>query len=239
MEALLDSTIATRTVLGLRVTPQGLQSRLPSPWQVRPTTEGASKGANLAVVFNDALFNQDAQGDAAADAVSRYAGFVIPSKHPQTGEEVGFNFRILTANPQAVPGKYKTSRMGTIDREQYLKGVDLDATVTERFRFRDPTGGTVELLLQYRRGIPRRMTSQGNVRSTADPTVLRIYRVDQLVDVVKSVPEGIDRMLSYQLRVTLPEFSDLFDGSEELVSISVSPWYVRQVYGAAGPDLSR
>lgn len=75
------------------------------------------------------------------------------------------------------------------------------------------------------------MATEGPVRSVADPTVLRIYRVDSLVDVVKSVPTGTDRVLSYQLRMTLPEFADLFDGTERLIAISIVPWYHRRVFG--------
>lgn len=242
METLLDLTIATQTVLRFVVRPQSVQSRLPSPWEVFPAPSGASKGANLAVIFNDALLNQDAQGNPAPDATSRYIGFAIPARHPQSGDEAGFNFRILTAHQRAVPGKYKTSRFGNVLREYYSKGTDLESTVTERFRFRDPAGGSVELQLQYRRGTPMQLASQGNVRSAADPRILRVYKVHQLVDVVRSVPQGIDRVLSYQFRVTISELADLFDGSEQLVSVSVVPWYVRQVYGegpAAGPSTAR
>lgn len=235
VENLLDLTIATQTVLHFAVRSTALQSRLPLPWQASPVASGASRGANLALILNDALLNQDPDGNPLPDVVSRYIGFSIPARHPETGEEAGFNFRILTSHPKAVPGKYKTSRLGHVLREYYSKGTESDATVTERFRFRDPAGGSVELQLQYRRGVPSRVASQGNVRSAMDPNILRVYRVHQLMDVVRSVPQGIDRVLSYQLRVTIAEFGDLFDGSEELVSITVVPWYVRHVYGAAPP----
>src|SRR2546427_817010 len=192
---------------------------------------GVSKGANLAVTFNDALLNQDAAGIPTADAVSRYIGFAVPARHPETEEEAGFNFRILTAHPRAVPGKYKTSRLGTVLREFYAKGNDMSATVTDHFRFRDPGGGSVELQLQYRRGLPVRVVSQGNVRSATDPSILRIYKIHELLDIVRSVPQNIDRVMSYQFRNTISEFSDLFDGTERLVSVTIVPWYVRQVYG--------
>ncbi|MBI2973084.1 MAG: hypothetical protein HYY39_04760 [Armatimonadetes bacterium] len=91
----------------------------------------------------------------------------------------------------------------------------------------------MELQLQYRRGVPERVMTQGNVRPIVDPSILRIYKVHQLIDVVRSVPQGIDRVLSYQLRVTVPEFADLFDGTEQLVSVTIVPWYVRQVFGRA------
>jgi len=231
IENLLDLTIATQIVLRFAVRPEAAQARLPGLWQVAQLPSGPSKGANLAVTFNDALLNQDASGNPTADAVSRYIGFAIPARHPETEEEAGFNFRILTAHPKAVPGKYKTSRLGSVVRESYAKGSDMSATVTEHFRFRDPQGGSVELQLQYRRGLPIRAMTQGNVRSASDPSILRIYKVHELVDVVRSVPQNIDRVLSYQFRVTIAEFADLFDGTERLVSIAVVPWYVRQVYG--------
>lgn len=231
IENLLDLTIATQAVLRFAVRTEPLQTRLPASWQVYPVPSGASKSANLAVIFNDALLNQDAAGNPTADAVSRYIGFAIPAQHPETEEEAGFNFRILTAHPRAVPGKYKTSRLGSVLREYYAKGSDMNATVTDHFRFRDPGGGSVELQLQYRRGLPVRVMSQGNVRSAADPNILRIYKVHELLDVVRSVPQNIDRVMSYQFRNTISEFSDLFDGTERLVSITIVPWYVRQVYG--------
>jgi hypothetical protein len=230
-DTLLDLTIATQIVLRFVVRDEVARTRLPAPWTVSPISSGASKGANLAVIFNDALLNQDAAGNPAPDAVSRYIGFAVPARHPETEEEAGFNFRILTAHPRAVPGKYKTSRLGSVLRESYAKGSDLNATVTEHFRFRDPHGGSVELQLQYRRGMPSRAMTQGNVRSASDPSILRIYKVHELVDVVRSVPQNIDRVLSYQFRVTISEFSDLFEGAERLVSITIVPWYVRQVYG--------
>jgi hypothetical protein len=57
-----------------------------------------------------------------------------------------------------------------------------------------------------------------------------MYRYDQVMDVVKSIPEGIDRVQSYQLRVTMSELRDLFDGSEQLVGIAIIPWYARQTF---------
>ena len=47
---------------------------------------------------------------------------------------------------------------------------------------------------------------------------------------MKSTPVGIDRVRTYQFRVSVPELRPLFDGTERLVSIVVLPWYVRQVF---------
>jgi len=61
MEQLLDLTIATQTVLRFQVASGAVQERLPFPWQVAAAPAGASKGANLSLLFNDALLNQDAE----------------------------------------------------------------------------------------------------------------------------------------------------------------------------------
>ncbi len=57
-------------------------------------------------------------------------------------------------------------------------------------------------------------------RSPVNPEFFRIYHIDQGVDVVKSIPNGIDRVQHYQLRVTVSELGKLFDGTEQLVSNS-------------------
>src|SRR5438128_2476686 len=64
-DTLLDLTIATQIVLRFVVRDEVARTRLPPPWTVSPIPSGASKGANLAVIFNDALLNQDAAGNPA------------------------------------------------------------------------------------------------------------------------------------------------------------------------------
>jgi len=211
---------------GLRV--RGFRQRLPAPWQVAPISRGAFEGTNLLVIFNDALLNQDAEGRPAPDAINRYAGFVIPATHPDTGEPANFPVRILAVHPQSIPGRYRTAVQATARREQTVSAEGIETVVTDHFEFRD-AGGEVVLDLQYRRGTPARTQSQVNVRSAVEPAIHRIHQLDQLVDLVRSVPAGIDRAQNCRLRVTVPELSDLFDGEEQLVSIAVNPWHLRQV----------
>src|SRR5439155_196592 len=79
------------------------------------------------------------------------------------------------------------------------------------------------------RAVPSRAKSDSKVYSAVEPTFFRLYRVDQGMDVVKSVPAGIDRVQSYRFRSTVPELTRLFDGTEQLVAVSVIPWYAREV----------
>jgi hypothetical protein len=68
------------------------------------------------------------------------------------------------------------------------------------------------------------------VLSAKDPALWRLHRFDAATDVVKSVPEGSDRVLHYTFHLTAPEYDTLLNGSEQLIGISVTPWHVRQVF---------
>src|SRR6266550_2970721 len=90
-------------------------------------------------------------------------------------------------------------------------------------------GGTAELQFDYQGGLPSRSKGEAKVYSGAEPTFFRIYRWEQGADVVKSVPDGIDRVQNFKLSVAIPELAKIFDGSERVVSVTMLPWYLRQV----------
>ncbi len=83
--------------------------------------------------------------------------------------------------------------------------------------------------MEYQRAVPSRAKQELKPRSAVIPTFYRIYRVEQLIDLVKSIPAGVDRVQNFQFRVTMPELRKLFDGSEQVVGILVIPWSVRQL----------
>jgi hypothetical protein len=112
--------------------------------------------------------------------------------------------RSYDANAQGLPGPYKSSVAATFNLEQTLKGSGVEpAAGTELWDIRSQ-GGTIELRLQYQRGVAMRQKQETRPRSAVDPTILRIYRVDQGLDLVRSVPAKIDRVQAYSLRVTVP-----------------------------------
>lgn len=230
-ETLVGYNNESRTVLALRVSQTAAQGWLPAPWQVNPIGTGPSKDANLLFVFINPWVIQDPEGKPTATPLDRRVAFAIPGKHPQTGETAVFVARVYHSNPNAAPGPYKNSiSVATVRVEQTLKGAGLEpAAGSEVWEVRDAGGGTIELRLQYQRGVPSRVKAESKPRSAVDPNFFRIYRVDQGLDVVKSVPAGVDRLQQYSLRATMAELRKLFDGTEQLVSVSLLPWYLRQV----------
>lgn len=86
------------------------------------------------------------------------------------------------------------------------------------------------LSLAWRAGVPGRSEGENNIHSAVDPELFRIYRYQQYVNVVKSVPAEVDRVESLALDVSAPELAPLFDGSETLVGILDVPWYMREIW---------
>jgi len=157
-----------------------------------------------------------------------------PSKHAQTGQTVAAVLDGFASNPAFVPGPYKVFRAATVRMEHTVKIQEVDAGhVTDVWEVRDAAGAAVmEFRLRSLRKVGARTRAKGelNAVSAKDPAIWRIYKDDFATDVVKSVPEGIDRVQAFTFRLTAPEYGKLFDGSEKLIGISVGPWYVRQVF---------
>jgi len=228
---LLNVTRDTKIQVRLRAGLPALQRRLPRPWVVAPSAQGPHAGANLIGVFSEVLLRQDAGGRPALDAVDLSVTFLIPAIHAETQDSATFILRALTANPDAAPGRYRVAALATAWRARTMVGEDQHTTVTDEILLH-AADGAIELRLEYDAGVPVRMQWSTTVRSVVDSGLARTYRSDALVDVVSSEPGGIARARDVHLRVTDAALSDLFDGTERLVSIAVVPWFFREEFGA-------
>jgi hypothetical protein len=230
-ETLFESVVDTGLIVALRVGQAELQGCLPDPWQVFPPPAGPFKGANFFIAFSDRLLSLNPEGKPADGGIDRLVRLVVPAKHSQTGESALVVTRMYTGNPKKIPGPYKNSVHTTVRREQTLKGANVEAGAGDDFwEVRDTGGGIMDLRVQYQRALPSRAKVEQKVYSAVEPGFFRIYRIDQVTDVVKSIPGGIDRVQNYQLRVTMSELRKLFDGTEYLVAIAVLSSYVRQTF---------
>jgi hypothetical protein len=221
-------------MLGFRAKPEVIQAWLPSPWQLDPVEKGPLQGANFFVALVDRIRDDDPQGHPRAHGADQIINFVAPAKHPQTGQTVSVILSGWASNAARNPGFFQVYRPASIRVEQIIKSEDGDAEeVTDIWEVRDAAGqGRMALQLQSRRLLSTRTRARGAMRaiSAKDPAVAQRHQFDAVADVVKSLPEGVDRVQHYAFRLDQPEFSPLFDGSERLIGISVTPWYVRQVF---------
>jgi hypothetical protein len=218
-------------VLAFRVGPAALQQWLPTPWQLHPMATGPSKDANLFVSFIDRLLIQDGEGKPIAGGTTQFVALGVSAKHGHTGETAPFVIRAFEANPEFVPGPYKTAVPATLRREAALRGTDREPGMgSEVWEMRENGGGVIEVRVEYQRGVPARLKPELKLHSAVAPSFFRLYRLDLGTDMVKSLPAGIDRVRSYHFRVTVPELRPLFDGTEQLVSIAMQPWVVQQAF---------
>jgi hypothetical protein len=106
--------------------------------------------------------------------------------------------------------------------------------VTDVWEVQEARGpGGLELRLRFLRQLSTQTRESGEAQllSARDPALWQHHKFEAVAEVDKSVPEGTDRVQEYRFRLTGPKYRELFDGSEQLIGISMAPWHLRQVFG--------
>jgi hypothetical protein len=228
-ETLNGSSLFFRIYLAYSVNQKAVQAWLPDPWKAASLTKGPFKGANLFVFFTDVFTYQDGEGKIDRGGTFYYVGLVGYGKNSQTGEFAPFVIRVYW--PFDDSGIYKTGVKATVSRKATIKGVtSKPVTGSEVWKVQDNAGGIMEFRMDYQRDVPKRVKREMKVRSIVEPDFFRIYREDYSNDLVKSIPAGINKVKKYQFRSTISKLGKMFDGSEQLVGISINPCRVRQAY---------
>jgi hypothetical protein len=224
-----------RLMLGFRVKSDLVEQRLPAPWRLHPVDSGPLQGANFFVILVDRVRDDDAAGQPRARGANRIINFAVPAKHPQTGQTVSVILDGFASNPANVPGFFQAYRAATVRVEHTIKAHTADVDeVTDVWEVQEATSlGVLELRLLSRQRLRAETLEIGEtqVLSARDPALWQRHKFEAVAEVIKSVPEGTERVQEYRFRLTLPEYRELFDGSEQLIGISVALWHWRQVFG--------
>lgn len=230
-ESYVGANVDSRVVLAFHANAAAIQQLLPTPWRLNPVGKGPMQGTNFFVVFGDRAIAQDPEGKPKAGGITRFVGFVAPATNPDTGQSGTMVFRIFEANSQEIPGPYSNSVLASISRDYTYSGKNMAfGKAEETWSAQVPGQADIRLAIRYQKALPSRAQREFHVYSAVVPSFYRIYRVDQGIDIVKSVPASVDRLLGYDAHIDVPKFKDVFNGTEELVSVAVLPWYVRRVF---------
>ncbi|MEM8740364.1 MAG: hypothetical protein AAGE13_02615 [Pseudomonadota bacterium] len=224
-----DSTIAdTRMLAAFKVDETALQTWLPETHRPAPYAAGAFEGANLVMMFIDRMLHQDADGEPKNGGSYRMMALIVPATEIDTGEKTTFIARVYTPGDGA--GPYKTALKADVSHALSLKGTGTEP-LSGRHRWRiAKDGGAIDISVAFTAEVPGRKTGESLLSSPADPDVARIYRYDQLTDVVLSIPKDIDRTSEVSVTVTIPELAEMFDGTETLIGLADRPFYTRQTF---------
>jgi hypothetical protein len=227
-EKLAAIDVNVRTFVTFKVPDPAVQKLLPTGWQVDAPASGQSKGFNLAFYLVDVQLVQDPEGKPlpARPALA----FVVPVR--KIGSDVATNMVPLGFTAKAgVPGPYSNfgSAELTVNRRSRTDG-NGKAVIEEDWKVVGDDGDALEFQIEFERGVPVREKVETRYYSTVRPDFYRIYRVEQGADLVRSTVTGTDRVMKILFKTSGAKLSALFDGTEQLISITSLPFFARSIF---------
>jgi hypothetical protein len=229
-ETQIESSMFFRIYVAFKVPSEAVQLWLPGSWEAVQLPRGPFEGANLYVIFDDKFVKMDGEGKSFKDGTYCNAALLAFGKHSESGEFAPFVIRIYW--PFDDPNEYyQNAFKASVRREMSQKDSDAtDRTAMEDWLVQDQKGGLIAFSMEYRRSPAKRQQGEFKVRSNIKADEYLIYRDDYASELVKSIPAGVDRTTGIRFLTTMAELRDLFDGSEEMVGVSVMPTRVREVF---------
>jgi hypothetical protein len=234
-----DGIAAARTMIALEADASALQRRLPNGWELAPYAgddlRGTSlRGANMLVPFHEVYAVRTHDSHATGLQQLSYVVFISQAREQATGQLAHLHWFTYTEDPAGVPGKYGDGALARITRSQtFSKERRGDTHVREIFSA-VAESGEVHLSLAYEQGgelVIWATPAEPNLplRAAADTRIVRWYQEDQVMNVVRSDPLGVNRVSELALDVK-GELDDVFDGNERVVAVVIQRPYMRQVY---------
>jgi hypothetical protein len=225
-ETLSAVDLSARTAMTFKVNDGVLQKLLPAGFEMNPPAEGPAKGANLAITLIDYLMVQDPEGKSLPPRTT--VAMNIPSKKTATGEAVGMVFGgfILEAG---APGAYFVFAPSKISVNRQTHNVDGKSIIDETWDIKG-NDVTLEVVVQFERGALTRAKAEAKIHSGAKPEFYRIYKFEQATDVIRSSAMGVDRATKFTIKASGPKLAPLFDGTQQVMSITSVPYYSRSIY---------
>lgn len=227
-ETYVGSNIDSRVVLAYKVGDPSAQAWLPEGWTPAALPKGPLAGSNLLVIFVDRHVNLDPEGKP-TDPPS-YSGVALVHPGSRGDEFRLFVTRVYLTEPSVDP--YFNTLAATVSRKATRLVSGTSSHANEDWTVANEAGGAIEMRLSYQGAVPGWSESEALPYSNIQPDFYRIYRYQQIADLVRSVPAGVDRAGNYAFTFTtsIPEMAPMFDGTEELIGIVNIPWYHRRTY---------
>ncbi|WP_425049504.1 hypothetical protein [Psychromarinibacter sp. S121] len=228
-ETLVGSNVDSRVIVGMKANADGVQTFLPDGWSVVPFPGGPLKGANLLFVMIDSRLEMDPEGKPLTPASRRAVALIGLGKQVDGDAVRMFVLRLYTTSPDRDP--YSNAQRAAIAREYAETGpADGKRDSSDFWRVIPEAGGKIVVRLDYMTGSRNWVSGETLPYSAAVPDFSRIYRYDQLVEVVMSQGMGKPMNGELKLDISVLELAEALDGTEEVVAVMDVPVYVRKVY---------
>lgn len=228
-ETFVGTNVDNRVLIAYKVDPAAMAAWVPDGWQPVAFPSGPLAGANLLVVLIDRQLQLDPEGKPASPANSRHVVFAGLGQEAAGNAVRLYVYRILASDP--LPNPYGNSVAAKVLRKTTDSGDANGARMrTEYWSVETGQGTNMTLELAFNSGRRSWSSAEANPFSNTDTDFSRIYRYDQLVDVVSSAAMGKPLHGTYTLKAFGPEVGDLFSDGAEVVGIMDVPVYVRKVF---------
>lgn len=226
-EEFVGSNIDSRVLIGLKGNSDGIQSLMPDGWVSIPFPSGPLKGSNLLLALIDGVLEMDSEGKPLDPASRRAAVLVGLGRKADTVRM--YVLRILTTVPERNP--YGVAEGAEIERSKSLSGPANGARLSsDEWRIMTTQGEELVFTLNYTTG--RRGWTPGELfpYSASNPNFSRIYRYEQMVDLVVSTALGKPSSGDFSLTNSVSELASIFNGAHEIIAVMDVPVYIRKVY---------
>jgi hypothetical protein len=225
---LIQSTTEARTYVHFKLNNDTIRKVLPAGWASAPGT-GALQDANLILLLVEGLAADSADGKAILNQ-GKFVLWAVPAKNERTGAAGIMIVGGLTSQPQASPGAYGVYAPARITMTKSSRSQGAGATVVEEnWDASNDAGERLRFSVSYERGVGVRAHVEPRAHAAIKPDFYRIYKADQVTDIVHSVVAGGRRAAKVEFVSAGPSLARIFDGKEELIAVTSIPAYYRQI----------
>jgi hypothetical protein len=228
-EKLVLSTTEARTLLFFKASKDAVDKLLPAGWGSNPGT-GPTKDANMFIALIEGIAAGDADGKAVLHQ-GKTAVLVLPVKEEKTGAAAAMVVGGFVSEPQAAPGAYNVYVPASVSMAKTARSEENGSTtVEESWNIANEAGDRLRFSAVYARGVGTRAHIEPRIYAAVKPEFYRIYKADQVTEIVHSTADNTKRAKSVEVSASGPQIGKLFDGSEQLVAVMSIPAYYRQVF---------
>jgi len=229
-ETKVGATVESRLLVGFKVDDAAAQAWMPEGWKAITLPKGPLAGANVMLVLMDRHLILDPEGKPQTPSSGRAAALL--SYGVAEGQPGPRLFITRVFEPAPIVDPYGNSVPAQITRSaQSSVGADGATTRSEAWVVTPEAGGKITVDLSFASGTGTLVKgAEALPYSAARPEFHRIYRYDQMVELVMSA--AMDKPVAGDVAVTvdLPDMAAMFDGSQQLAAILSIPVYIRDVF---------
>jgi hypothetical protein len=227
-ERLVQSMTEARTYVYFSANKDAVQKALPAGWVSNPAS-GPLKDANMFIALIEGIASDNAEGKPVLHQ-GKSAVLVLPVKNEKTGEAAAMVVGGFVSDPQAAPGAYGVYVPGKFSVVKNARAEGSETVMEESWAVSTDSGDKLQFTIVYPRGVATRAHVEPRIYAAAKPEFYRVYKADQVTEIVHSMADESKRAKKAELTASGPQIAKLFDGKEQLVAVMTIPAYYRQIF---------